>query len=270
MRNQRDRATNKHINLADIVKAEEYVGLVQSSIESTTGKIDNHIKQFYRIERYKKCLSRVPKDARLILDAGCGDGRFAEYFLKNISNGEVRLIGVDLSWPKISFAKCRGNKNKMNADFIVADVHNLPFKGESFNLIISLETLEHCLAPEIVLREFLRVVIRNKHEFEFLLTVPFTKKNNIECVHSLKDVYNIDNESLNIYHKEYKLDECIKLLNSNGIEVSGFEKISRKNSNVFTKLGPFVPNILIKMTYRILNVFSKSPYSVLYIGKASK
>ena len=251
----------------DIVKAEEYVGLVQSSIESTKGKIDNHIKQFHRIERYKKCLAKVPRDARLILDAGCGDGRFAEYFSKNISNGGVRLIGVDLSGPKISFAKCRGNKNKMNADFIIADIHNLPFKAESFDFIISLETLEHCLAPEIVLREFLRVVNRNKHEFEFLLTVPFTKNNNIECIRSLKDVYNIDNESLHIYHKEYKLDEFIKLLNSNGIEAIGFERISSKNLNVFTKLWPFVPNILIKVIYRILNLFSKSPCSVLYNGK---
>lgn len=261
---------NISINLADIVKAEVYAGLLQSFIENTTGKLDNNINEFHRIERYKKCLGKVPRDAKLILDAGCGDGRFAEYFLKNLSNGEVRLIGVDLSRTKISFAKDRSNKNKMNAVFLVADIHNLPFKAESFDLIISLETLEHCLQPEIVLREFLRVVEKNKHEFEFLLSIPVTRMSNVECIRSLKDVYNIENESLYIFHKEYNPDEFIELFNSIGNEVVGCEEISSKHLNILKRLWPSAPKILIRILYKIMTFCSKTPCSILYVGKTSK
>lgn len=68
-----------------------------------------------------------------ILDVGCGDdpNPNADYF-------------VDID-----------KKNIKN--FIQADAHNLPFKDNSFDVIISRSTIEHCINPAQFISELTRV-----------------------------------------------------------------------------------------------------------------
>ena len=78
---------------------------------------------------------------KLVLDAGCGMGRFAEIVVKY--GGTV--VGVDLSYAVDAAAKNLAPWNE--AHVIQADLRHLPFKKEAFDLIYSLGVLHHTPNP---------------------------------------------------------------------------------------------------------------------------
>lgn len=79
-----------------------------------------------------------PEDLRgkLVLDVGCGMGRFAEV----ATRWGARVIGIDLS-----AAAEVASKNLADREFVAfqADVFALPFAPESFDLIYSMGVLHH-------------------------------------------------------------------------------------------------------------------------------
>ncbi len=81
----------------------------------------------------------VPGDltGKLVLDVGCGAGRFLDI----ASRWGARAIGIDFS-----FAVDASNANlgqRPNVDVIQADVFNLPFRDEIFDVIFSIGVLHH-------------------------------------------------------------------------------------------------------------------------------
>ena len=91
-------------------------------------------------------------DGKLVLDVGCGMGRFAEV----ATRWGARVVGVDLSAAAEVAAR-----NLANRDFLAlqADVFHLPFELESFDCIYSLGVLHHtpdCEAAVKVLPQFLK------------------------------------------------------------------------------------------------------------------
>ena len=74
---------------------------------------------------------------KLILDVGCGAGRFAEIAL---SCGAI-VVGLDYS---NSVDACYKNlQNKENLYLIQADIYDLPFHDETFDFVYSLGVLQH-------------------------------------------------------------------------------------------------------------------------------
>jgi 2-polyprenyl-3-methyl-5-hydroxy-6-metoxy-1,4-benzoquinol methylase len=95
-----------------------------------------------------------PEDlkGKLVLDVGCGMGRFAEV----ATRWGARVVGIDLS-----LAAEVAAKNLVDRDFVAfqADVFSLPFALESFDLIYSLGVLHHtpdCEAAVKSLEKFLK------------------------------------------------------------------------------------------------------------------
>jgi SAM-dependent methyltransferase len=74
---------------------------------------------------------------KLVLDIGCGTGRFAEVALKY----GATVIGVDLSLAVDAAYKNIGEHARMHV--VQADVFRLPLRPESFHLIYSLGALHH-------------------------------------------------------------------------------------------------------------------------------
>jgi SAM-dependent methyltransferase len=95
-----------------------------------------------------------PEDlsGKLVLDVGCGMGRFAEV----ATRWGARVVGVDLSAAAEVAAK-----NLADRDFVAfqADVFSLPFAPESFDCIYSMGVLHHtpdCEKAVKVLPQYLR------------------------------------------------------------------------------------------------------------------
>lgn len=96
----------------------------------------------------------TPEDLRgkLVLDVGCGMGRFAEV----ATRWGARVIGIDLSAAAEVAAR-----NLAERDFLAlqADVFHLPFELESFDCIYSLGVLHHtpdCEAAVKILPQYLK------------------------------------------------------------------------------------------------------------------
>ena len=91
-----------------------------------------------------------------VLDAACGEG-YGAYLL---AGSAAEVVGVDLSEEAVAHAISRYSAAE-NLHFEVADVTQLDFSENTFDLIVSFETLEHLEAQEQMLDEFRRVLKPN-------------------------------------------------------------------------------------------------------------
>jgi ubiquinone/menaquinone biosynthesis C-methylase UbiE len=97
-----------------------------------------------------------------ILDIGCGSGRHtcAAYQCR-----KATAIGVDLNFDDLNEARGRLQLHDLLGEhgggiwaLSAADVLNLPFKDDHFNLVICSEVLEHILSHRRAIREIVRVL----------------------------------------------------------------------------------------------------------------
>lgn len=110
-------------------------------------------EEFRGREHYKiiwKFLSKIKKNQKL-LEVGAGEDCILKYVLpKNIHYSSLDMLG-DCDF-KIDL-----NKDK------------LPFKDNTFDILVCLETLEHTFYPDKIIKEFKRVT---KNDGFFLLSMP--------------------------------------------------------------------------------------------------
>ena len=95
--------------------------------------------------------ARFVKD-RLVLDAACGDGVGAAYLS---ARGAGAVCGGDISMESLCHARrlC-GN----GSHFAVLDVGAMPYKDKVFDVVVSIETIEHIRDQEQYLGECRRVL----------------------------------------------------------------------------------------------------------------
>lgn len=87
-----------------------------------------------------------------VLDAACGTGYGSALMAKTAA----RVDGVDLSKEAVVWAA--RNYGGANTAFHAGCVEFTPFPNDSFDLVVSFETLEHTLSPATALWEFVRVM----------------------------------------------------------------------------------------------------------------
>ena len=131
-----------------------------TNFEKHTSK--NFLKKFF-IENYEKNLITLvdPLNPRKILDAGCGEG----FILKKLHDLKIgnHLEGIDAVMEAVKI----GNKLHPFLNIKKGDIYNLPYKDNSFDLVICTEVFEHLDDPQKALSDILRVSSRY-----LLLSVP--------------------------------------------------------------------------------------------------
>jgi 2-polyprenyl-3-methyl-5-hydroxy-6-metoxy-1,4-benzoquinol methylase len=96
-----------------------------------------------------------------LLDAGCGDG---EALARLASHLPDNVLGIDNNEDQITQARRR----LPNIGFEIQDIYNLPYKSNAFDVVLSLEVLEHMKYPSEAMEELVRV--SSKY---LILSVPY-------------------------------------------------------------------------------------------------
>lgn len=126
-----------------------------------------HLNRYYFALRYTK--------NKKVLDIACGTG----YGTAIISQVAKQVIGVDISLDSIVHA--RENYSKKNTEFLQGTATNLHFfKNNSFDVVVSFETIEHIRDHHTYLMEVKRV-LKDKGIFicstpNKKIVSPYTKK----------------------------------------------------------------------------------------------
>ena len=87
-----------------------------------------------------------------VLDAACGTGYGSAILTRS---GAATVVGVDISFEAIA---PNGTGRPMRALLANSDACNLPFKCDTFDVVVSFETIEHLANPERLLAEISRVL----------------------------------------------------------------------------------------------------------------
>ena len=128
-----------------------------------------------------------------VLDAACGEG-YGSYLMKKW--GAKSVEGIDLD--KETIEKARSLFKADNLQYSQHDVQTLPYEDNTFDLIVSLETMEHVDSVESFLKEIKRVI---KPDGVIILSCPNDKY-----------YYERDNMEKNPFHKrEYTFFEFKEL-----------------------------------------------------------
>jgi len=72
-----------------------------------------------------------------VLDLGCGTG----YGAWELASAADQVIGLDVSWEALAFA--RAHYSRPNLAFVRAAAPELPFRAESFDVVVAFELIEH-------------------------------------------------------------------------------------------------------------------------------
>ncbi len=90
-------------------------------------------------------------NGKKVLMLGCGTGE--ESVMLN-EYGASNLIGIDLSEESIRIAK----ESYPDCEFVVGDMHKLPFDDESFDFVYSSLAIHYSATPDVVYKEIYRVL----------------------------------------------------------------------------------------------------------------
>lgn len=106
-----------------------------------------------KINTFQRLISKL--NPKTILDVGCASGRMANEVSKIFP--KAKISAIDIYSNAINF----GKKKYPNINFKLSDAHKLPFKKNSFDLVICYEVIEHVIDPGKVLAEIKRVLKPN-------------------------------------------------------------------------------------------------------------
>lgn len=99
---------------------------------------------------YEELASRIPSGAR-VLDVGSGEG----YGTGRLAIDASFTVGLDYAFEAAAHAAAR--YGSPNLAFVVADAQRMPFRNDSFDVVASLQVIEHFTDTTAHLRDVARV-----------------------------------------------------------------------------------------------------------------
>lgn len=188
---------------------------------------------------------KVKWENEKVLDLGCGDGRLTNQLTKIFLEG----VALDFSENMLKVAKKRAeDSGRAKLGYICASAQKLPFKDNSFDVVVSSELIEHVPGPEKVILEINRVLDSKGHLY---LTTP-----NPYAIHTYLDKLagkqDLDKKSYSVHEGKVYDEPISPRLLRNMIEKGGFRIIKRFN-------GPLPLSILYKyQLYKKMTIITKA------------
>lgn len=195
-----------------------------------------------------------------ILDVGCGPGGNI-WALKNFG----RVTGLDLSEEALRFAKDLGF-----VKLIKSDACQMPSPNESFNLISSLDVLEHIEEDEKVMREVFRIL---KSDGIFLVTVPafpWLWSAHDEALHHVRR-YTRKELLSKLERTGFKIKECSYFVMP-AVPINLIRKLYKKEGSYDVDISPTVNQIFLFLLRceRYLMRFTPLPFGSSLVAVAQK
>ncbi len=166
---------------------------IMESYDSSSHIYDKRYKKI-QYEKFALILKDLILANKIILDAGCGTGLFFEYVLKNkketISYSFFSFVGIDISLKMIEkFKEKLLNQNSkifQNIHLIMADLENLPFRSNIFNIAISVTSYQNL--PDLTkgLNETIRVA---RNHASFIISILKKKLDKINFLKNMKKYF---------------------------------------------------------------------------------
>ena len=97
-------------------------------------------------------MRQVPREAKLLLDVGCGSAFVARHFCPL----GIRVVSMDVA--PANTAKALKHYPFANHAAVTADAYHLPFADDTFDCIVASEIIEHTVNPQGFLESLLRKV----------------------------------------------------------------------------------------------------------------
>ena len=103
------------------------------------------------LQTHKHFLNKILKNHSVCLDVGCAEGLYASIMGKRAKF----VLGIDISIERLKTAS--KETIEPNVEYIHADWDYMPFKDESFDVVLFSEGPEHSLNPFVTLSEIKRI-----------------------------------------------------------------------------------------------------------------
>ena len=117
-------------------------------------QLDSYSGSPISTNRLNRCLGDLKDDltGKLVLEAGCGAGRFTEPLLKK----GATLVSADLS----SAVEVNKDNFPITDQHLViqADINDMPFRDGSFDVVICLGVIQHTPSPETTITNLYKLV----------------------------------------------------------------------------------------------------------------
>lgn len=105
-----------------------------------------------RVVTIKDTLRQLPTAPARVLDCGCGEGRYLGVVREHFA--QARLVGCDVSRVALDHAR----RLHPDAEYVSMDDERVPLADASFELVLSVEVLEHVADVEAAARELARLL----------------------------------------------------------------------------------------------------------------
>lgn len=208
--------------------------------------------------RYQEIFRKIKlKQGLRILEIGTGDGfalsqlhdNFKYYYSVDIS--QINLSRIKKKYPDRTYAS-------------VADIYNIPFADESFDVAIMSEVLEHLVEPGQALTEVYRILKKNG---KLVVSVPYKEKISYYlCIHCNKmtpthaHIHSFNKEKLTLLFRQIGFDSIKSSKNLN--------KVAQRL--YIYRILKWAPYIFWKSTDNIFNLIIDKPISIIVTGSKRK
>lgn len=170
------------------------------------------------------------------LEVGCGRGAISSYF----ADAGYKCTLLDTNRDVLKTARRIFEENGHRANFVQGDAFNLPFKDESFDVVVSIGLLEHFRDIEQPIKEQFRILRPGGLFIGYIVPGKPDKSG--------------------IYRTDYRAEHYINLIK--GLDVTDIHStglyplpmISRSPEFPFTLNSPFIESVIVKVFKSILAV----------------